>query len=855
MSFFGLDAVLNQQSANEEFDLNDAEAYDNLANKLIEDNDDLNDETFGDVNISIMDKDFDFAGQTARVADTIDEEQFVYTHTNKHIPTASSVVGMNPSSDNFGGFHAPSKSVQARSFQPIPGLWDSSAQQTPGIQQQQPEAGKESKPHMMSVEEIEAQMFNANSQNQQQQQQPQQFGAPPPPGMFYNQFTGYPQQHPSQQGQPFPVIPPGFPVNNQFAPFTQDPSIHNTPVGFAPPPQQQHQDQFVATTQGPQTQQPATAGSHQGFANQPQAIQLAQSNADKPYNLNVTSNNNPVSLSQVMSEDMAKNSAENSRLLKKSRRIAQQYKYNNLMTSFDKTLITRIQLNRVVTEDPYNEDFYYLVSSQIQARANPQQPLNEFAKTYLFQRGKGTFYFGGGGRFRRGQDNNPLQRMHQQVQQAVAYAREHPQKEQIALEGSLGKISLGTAKKPRQSLVLKKLVARESSDESQADSTKSSTNTTSTTSTTPESLTMKATQSAIPVPTDSRSLLLLIEDIYSILLEVESIERSKSATSQQSYAVQPGNNGQETEQKENTAEVEEKPDTEDKEAKLQEQYQKLWSYLEAVALESEASKKPDSQPSTSEFGNPFIEILKHRKGKRLIPRIFRHLNSTQRLTILTSIVHHLDSLDVVKNGAYVDGEDLKPNVKESVDIFVQTVLPPLVHLISESEFGVVIGLLEILILSNNVVHVARTKIGLSILTVLISQAEFISQQEDKTASSVGSADASSAPAHKPVDPVELANWKATFNSLFSSLQNHLASLFPPRRVDDSYVWHFLASLALAASLDHQRVIVDEVREKIFGTMAEAKALPPEMGVQKIANLNLFLNVMGLSATTTEIGQM
>jgi DNA topoisomerase 2-associated protein PAT1 len=147
-----------------------------------------------------------------------------------------------------------------------------------------------------------------------------------------------------------------------------------------------------------------------------------------------------------------------------------------------------------------------------------------------------------------------------------------------------------------------------------------------------------------------------------------------------------------------------------------------------------------------------------------------------------------------------------------------------------------VGLLEIVLNSKDIVHVAKTKIGLAILTVLISRAELLNQEDN-------------------VDSQDQQNWQHTFNTLFSRLQGHLSSLFPPRLVDNSYVWHFLASLALAAKLEHQRVIVDEVRDRIFGTMAEAKTLPPELSSQKIANLNLFLNVMGLNATPTDITEL
>lgn len=628
--------------------------------------------------------------------------------------------------------------MPVRNLQPIPSLWGAP-------DQPQRLSTPTNKPKMLSLEELEAQMMAKTQSQQQQQQQP----------VMFNQF-GYPQQFNNMQ----------YPNMNQFQGF-QDPAIMNSGALHQQFPHQQFMQQPPLQQMPPQNQFQPAMQQHQ--LQQHQLPQTTQQVQEAPYKLTAERANPVPSLTDVIQEDLTQNSAEHERLLRKSRKIAQIVKYNNLMSSWDKNFITKIQLQQMVTEDPYNEDFYYQVHSAIQARNNPQQPLNSFARTYLFQRGQRN------GRFRK--HDNPMQRMQQQVEQAIANAKEHPKKEQITLEGALGKISLGSGARPRQALTLKKL-------DSENEEPKI------------------AVQSY-----DLRSLLKLIETIYATLLEIESLERSRPA---------PAPEG-ETQDEEKLREWQ---------SKLNVQVDKLWDELQVVTAQD---------PNTNEV-HPFIAILSHDKGKKLIPRIFRHISQKQHLTILTRVIAHIDTLDVVKYGAYVDGQDLKPKVKESIDLFSQTVLPPLVHLISESPFDVVIGLLDILLNSSNSVLVGSSKIGLAFLTVLISRAELISQQDE-------------------VASEELDNWQTTFNKLFNNLQGHLSGIFPPRNVDDSYVWHFLASLALAAKLEHQRVIVDEVRERIFGTMAEAKALPIELGQQKIANLNLFLNVMGLNATTTEIGEL
>lgn len=163
------------------------------------------------------------------------------------------------------------------------------------------------------------------------------------------------------------------------------------------------------------------------------------------------------------------------------------------MTPADKNFITRIQLQQLVSvnEDSFTEDFYYQVHSAIQARNNPQQPLNHFAQTYLFQQGQ----YAKGGKFRR-QDSH-LQRMEQQVQRAVAAAKARPKASQLVLEGSLGKISFSNVKTPRPMLNL--LKAAENVP------------------------TRKA--GTVFTGADKKALLKAIENIYDTLLELEMHER------------------------------------------------------------------------------------------------------------------------------------------------------------------------------------------------------------------------------------------------------------------------------------------------------------------------------------------
>ena len=158
------------------------------------------------------------------------------------------------------------------------------------------------------------------------------------------------------------------------------------------------------------------------------------------------------------------------------------------------------------------------------------------------------------------------------------------------------------------------------------------------------------------------------------------------------------------------------------------------------------------------------------------------------------IVVHLDCLDVVKTGIYHANETSLPSaVREEIDIFSQTVLPPLMGYVAEAPFHIVIGLLGILLERVDVAFVSKTKIGLAFLTMFTSRAEIIKQS--------GQADES-----------ELENWAQTYDKLFTTLEPHFLDCFPPANfVDDVYVWQFLASMAVGANMIQQQRLVSAVK--------------------------------------------
>jgi DNA topoisomerase 2-associated protein PAT1 len=181
--------------------------------------------------------------------------------------------------------------------------------------------------------------------------------------------------------------------------------------------------------------------------------------------------------------------------------------------------------------------------------------------------------------------------------------------------------------------------------------------------------------------------------------------------------------------------------------------------------------------------------------KRAIPRVFRHLDQEQRLTVLTMIVVHLDILDVVKHGIYRPDETQLPSAhREEIETFANHVLPPLLGYMYEATFQVVYGLLKLMLDRVDVQPVSMTKIGLSFLTMFLSRAELLKQSGH-------------------LSEHEAMEWQNVYDRLFTTLNGHWNDCFPPngKFVDDQYVWQFLASMAVGANMQQQQTLVAAVK--------------------------------------------
>ncbi|KAF3042839.1 hypothetical protein E8E11_005805 [Didymella keratinophila] len=843
------------------------ETYQGLGGQLDDTDDAFNDDTFGGdgpVTQQSVGKDFDFAGQTSQISNTMQEEQMLYQarqgfsrpapqqqqqqqqQHQQHLPQQQ--YRQPPSKPSRTGYESYKDPEYIPQLEARADIWGFKPKE-PAQRQQQPQHQQSPAPYssspaqpsgpsrkVMSVDEIEAMMRGQSIGNEARGTPPVQ----PPPGMGYPQQ--FPQQHQQQfyQGQPPfpgmppmqgmpPGMPPGFPGQHGGPQILQRPQQQQ----YQQPPQQQYQQRqgppqqqqlFHAELPGQSAQTPTqqstilqrqkpeqTAEQQRGAspATQPQGppptqprqilqnpnrlsgqgqpmVQPGQPGQRQMAGSAPGQHNrgpsfpiitHPEQLLNLSEADRAAFLEEDAKRAKRNHKIAQLAKDNGLMTPQDKNFITRIQLQQLMTttgnldergpEAAIAEDFYYQVFSQIRGapRQNPQQPANQFAQTYLFQ----TNNRFGNRRHGRGGDNH-MQRMEQQIQRAVEAAKARPKAKQLVVEGSLGKIAFSNSKTPRPLLNIKR----------------------------PETSDKPKPRTSIA---DRKDALRNIENIYLTLMQMEDHERTMPP---------PVNEGSDPEAIQAHMEWR---------SKIEALHAKLWQVTKIME-----PINPHAQAQ-----HPFIQILSHAKGKKVIPRLFRHIDEQERITVVTMIVVHLDGLNVVGHAIATPDEPLSAATREEVELFSQTVMPPLFAHISESPLNIIIGLLGLILDRTNLHVVARTKIGLSLLTILISRAELLKQ---------------SAP---EIDAGDWDQWTVLYNRLFDTIEPVLPYLFPGsiNDTDDMYIWQFLAAMGVGASPEQQQRLVIGVKDRVMETVSVSKALPAEMAGARLGNVNLFMRAIGL----------
>ncbi|KAI8964853.1 topoisomerase II-associated protein PAT1 [Daldinia sp. FL1419] len=806
------DLSRNADDIDEALDFEDT--YDGLGDGLDETDDAFNDDTFGGgdsggVSHASVGKDFDFFGQTAKVADAIEEEHQRFSRQQpvpKSIPPSSaqaydSGYSYQQTAKPVRSGYEKYKSEPVSDLQVDASIWGVQPKKaTPVAPAQSQSAAPAAGRKMMSLEEVEAAMrAQAKAPTQPQQSQPQ-LQAPSQPGpdpQAAFPHVHYPHQEPIdyRQQQFDNRQPQGF-----YAPDNQQlpqGATHAHPIAILQRPSTKGVPSSGPSVPGPvpQQHQPAPAGFPTQILQNPNRMPGEPTRMNLPahqthrsqnsFTRQPQANTNQAHLAHLSEQEKASFLEAEARRAKRNHKIHVLSKDNGLMTPQDKSFITRIQLQQLVsaTGDPSEhgtdaalaEDFYYQVLSSLRAgqRPNPNQPLNNFAQTYLFQTGT---RHGGMRRQGRGPENH-MQRMEQQVQRAVEAAKNKPKNKQLVIEGSLGKISFSNAKTPKPLLNIKR--------------TESSTETNR-----PGS----GHRSHPTTGTDKKETLQNIEKVYLTLMKMEDLDRNMPP---------PPPNGNTDPDFERRAELQ---------LQLQQLNEQLWNELKV------------HEPIGATSVHPFIAFLSYPKGKKAIGRVFNHLTIEQQTTILTIIVIHLDQLDVVRGAQVQTGEPINLNaaLRESIELFIVAVMPSLLHLLSKSELHIVTGVLGLITQNLNVDLVARTRIGVSMLTMILSRAELAKQAGQATEQS-------------------WQQWVATFNQFFNALEPTLPNIFPGTVAsgEDIYVWQFLAAIGIGASPEEQQRLVLAVKDRVMDTVSLSKTLPPDMAKTRLDNVNLFMRSIGL----------
>ncbi|KAJ7260002.1 topoisomerase II-associated protein PAT1 [Mycena haematopus] len=98
--------------------------------------------------------------------------------------------------------------------------------------------------------------------------------------------------------------------------------------------------------------------------------------------------------------------------------------------------------------------------------------------------------------------------------------------------------------------------------------------------------------------------------------------------------------------------------------------------------------------------HPFVSLLSPSKGKKLLPRLTRHIGSSRMLTLLTLLVACFTQLDVVKDAPLLDGLEDSPERAETerqTQAFLGSVLQSILPIVATLELHVVTALLGLLI--------------------------------------------------------------------------------------------------------------------------------------------------------------
>ncbi|KAG6335732.1 hypothetical protein ID866_3356 [Astraeus odoratus] len=525
---------------------------------------------------------------------------------------------------------------------------------------------------------------------------------------------------------------------------------------------------------------------------------------------------------------------------RKASKIAHMSRYNDLMTQSDKDFITRIQVSQLVTQDPYADDFYAQVYGAILRSRMGLQSGDE--RVLKFGSGGGIGL--GLGQKIPGRRQSAMQKMEAQVERIVNSARLREKEKGLhslqSLQGALGKTAGRSYKAaPRQLLQVDGASTSPSISGSHPHISKDDAQNTTwggmsdSNGAAREAAKLGREALGDAAGTDSvvrkeplthRQILVALEALYDLVLAVEQLRRDQ-------------------------------PPEDDVEAlefwskSYDELSEQIWVGLKVLI------------PLETSDPHPFISLLTPIKGKKILPRLCRHIPAQRLPTLLTLLVACFSQLDIVAQAQILDTYEDSPErqeVERQTAAFLGSVLQSVLPVVARAELRLVTGLLGLLLDRSDIVHVAKTRPGVAMLTLFLSRVEIIKQEMS-----------SSTEATEFPTPEEAQQWQLVFDHLFQLLFPHFDMLFPSTRLAlhpspptsagvvqhtdllDQPVWQFLAAVALHASPDQQSTLVAGLREKVLENVASVHKgwiTDEEERSTKLANVNLFLHALGLDSS-------
>ncbi|KAJ1674656.1 DNA topoisomerase 2-associated protein pat1, partial [Spiromyces aspiralis] len=520
------------------------------------------------------------------------------------------------------------------------------------------------------------------------------------------------------------------------------------------------------------------------------------------------------------------------RRAERERRRAEQAKYNNMMTNYDKNYVMRIQMAQLVTEDPFSEDFYNHMYQLIHANEA------EVGGSLGGQAQGGRVLYGRMGRGHRSNTQGGLSRMQQQVQRMINNAKSRSKSHHTSLEGALGKVSVTSVRNPKQVIQVKRQNTPGPADSPVPLASGAESSTPHTTADSPVQPSAPALPKEVDIEHGSssrpyslstardtrrpeierRNVLWKIERVYSAVLKLEQLVRDQPRLPRQ----------------------DDHPDVVAWRQSYATHQNQLWELLDV------------KQPLMDVHPHPFVRFLSIPKGKQIISRVAHHLLPERMLALITTLIANFESLDVCRAGrsAFAGTNGLDAKRADKIETFMNTVVPPVVSHLVDAPLYIINGLLALYMERNDVTWVSKTKPGMVILTIFLSRIELIKQQ-----ATIAAVPGTVVPP-PPADPQEIFRSGELYNLLFDRLKHQFASLLPsqasiarsPESIgNDTYIWQFLASMAVGASTEQQHVLVEAVQEKVLysARLATQGFLPQDAAARVASNVNLFLKALGL----------